>query len=104
MIDRFSGDAGRPNLMEALMRQEIVANEAAVAEKLARVGQLVEFKPNETIVEQRGNDTDVYFLLSGEANVFVNLRHVATRTAGAVVGEMVATNPTALRSATLKAK
>jgi len=95
MIDRFSGEAGRANLMEALLRQEIVANDNAVAEKLARAGQLVEFKVNETIVEQNGNDTEVYFILSGEANVFVNLRPVATRTAGQVVGEMVATNPSA---------
>ena len=104
MIDRFTGESGRPNLIDALMQQEIVAHDKGFAERLAGKGQGAEFKPGDTIVEQNGTDTDVFFILNGEATVFVNHREVATRGPGKVVGEMVAVNPAARRSATLKAK
>lgn len=104
MIERFEGDAGRGNLIDALMQQEIVANDLQFAERLALKGAIVEYKVGDTLMEQRGTDTDVYFILNGEANVFVNNRAVAVRGAGRVVGEMVGINPTARRSATLKAK
>jgi predicted nucleotide-binding protein len=104
MIERFSNDAGKSNLLEALRQQRIVAGNQAVTERLAAVGQLVPFEPGETIIKQNAEDTDVYFLIAGEAGVFVNHREVGVRGHGEVIGEMVAVNPSARRSATVKAK
>ncbi len=104
MLARFSGTAGRGALVEALMQQRIVQNERSIAEKLADAGALVEFSPGDTLVVQRGSDTDVFFIISGETNVFINNREVATRSAREVIGEMVAVDLSARRSATVKAK
>ena len=104
MIARFDGEKGRKNLIDALMQQEVVANDRAFAERLASSGAIIEFAAGDTIMEQRGDDNDVYFILNGEADVFVNNRQVAIRKSGNVVGEMVAINPSARRSATLKAR
>lgn len=103
MIERFTGDKGKANLIDALLQQKVVANDRAVAEKLADTGDLVQFKVDETLIEQDGEDDTVFFIINGKANVFVNHQHVATRESGTVVGEMVAVDPTARRSATLKA-
>jgi CRP/FNR family cyclic AMP-dependent transcriptional regulator len=104
VIERFQGVSGKANLIDALKQQEIVGNDDGFAERLAAKGSLVEFTLGDTIIEQRAGDNDVYFIVNGEAEVFVNNRSVAVRGAGKVVGEMVAINPTARRSATLKAK
>ena len=104
MLMRFSGEGGRTNLVDALMQQEVVAHDKALAEQFAGRGQAVEFDAGDTIIEQRGTNTNVYFILAGEAGVFVNNREVAIRGPGKVVGEMVAVNSAARRSATLKAK
>jgi CRP/FNR family transcriptional regulator, cyclic AMP receptor protein len=103
MLERFTGDKGKANLIDALLQQKVVANDRAVAEKLAETGELVEIKVDETLMEQDGDDDTVFFIINGKANVFVNHQHVAIREGGTVVGEMVAVDPTARRSATLKA-
>lgn len=104
MKERFQGGKGRPALIEALLQQKIVAHDHAFADKLAAVGEAVVFEQGQTVIEQRGTDNDVFFILNGEAEVFVNNRSVGTRSTGDAVGEMVAISPTARRSATIKAK
>jgi predicted nucleotide-binding protein len=103
MIDRFRGDAGKKNLIDALLQQRILTGDRAIAEKIASMGELVQFDPGATIVEQGGSDDTVFFIINGKTDVFVNHQHVATREGGTVVGEMVAVDPAARRSATLKA-
>lgn len=104
VLDRFSGTEGREALVEALMRQRIIENDRPVAESLAGNGTLVGFAPGDTVIAQNATDTDVFFILSGEVTVYVNHREVATRGAREAIGEMVAVDMTARRSATLKAK
>lgn len=103
MLDRFSGTKGIPTLIDALLQQQVVAGDHTVAQKLAEVGKLVEFQIGDTIVEQDSDDDDVFFIINGRANVLVNTQCVATREGGTVVGEMVVIDPSARRSATLKA-
>lgn len=102
MIDRFTGDAGKTNLIDALLQQKIVAGDRAVAEKIAASGELVPFEAGETIIEQDGDDDDVFFIINGEINIIVNDQHLKTRQRGTVVGEMAAIDSTARRSATVK--
>lgn len=90
--------------MESLKKQEIVEHNAEFAARLAQTGELVVFEPNDEIVTQGGSDNEVYLLLSGEANVFVNERFVASRLAGTSIGEMAAIDPSAPRSATVRSK
>lgn len=104
MKARFSGPSGRSALIDSLLQQRVVQHDRGIAEKIADKGVLVEFSPGDTVITQGGTDTEVFFILNGEAAVFVNNRQVATRGAREVIGEMVAVDPTARRSATLKAR
>ena len=103
MLHRFQGEVGNRRLIEALLQQDTVANLPGAAERLACVGELVEFGSGSLLIEQGGGDDDVYFLLDGQTHVILNGQHVNSRHGGTVVGEMAAIDPTARRSATIKA-
>jgi len=103
MLNRFMGEAGRENLVEALLRQRCIGGERALAGRLAIKGEVIEFQRGDAVVEQHAGDDDVFFILSGTVEVFVNLQKVADRGVGDIVGEMVLVDPTARRSATVKA-
>ena len=49
MKERFEGD-NRPNLLDALKRQEFVGGEQAIAEVMLEQGQLVEFQKGEKLI------------------------------------------------------
>lgn len=104
MKERFEGEAGRALLIEALTRQDAVEHDRALATLLADRGELLEFAPGCDIVRQGDCDNSVYFLLSGESDVFVNGRSVGARSDGTCVGEMAAIDSAATRSATVTAK
>jgi CRP/FNR family transcriptional regulator, cyclic AMP receptor protein len=104
MKERFEGGTGRGLLLEALQKQDIVRYEKSLAEALAEGGEILEFDAGADIVRQDGADNDVFFLLTGEANVLVNDRFVGARTEGTCIGEMAALDAAAPRSATVRAK
>ena len=103
MIERFEGPTNLPNVIDALVRQQIVGGDKAFAERLASVGHPVAFDAGDTIIEQDGDDTDAYFILSGDVEIFVNTRLMSTRKSGEAIGEMAAIDPAVRRSATNKA-
>lgn len=103
MMTRFSGNEGRAKLLEALQQQDIIGGDAGLATRVLSAGQLVPFATGQTICAQGDEGDDVFFILSGSVSVFVNHQQIATRTRGTVVGEMAAVDPSARRSATLKA-
>jgi len=92
------------DLVEALLRQQVIANDRAIADDVAQVGQLLEFEPGQRLIEQGGVDRAIYFLLAGEARVIINGVRMHTRGAGVTVGEMSALNSTIARSATIEAE
>jgi len=96
--ERFEGE-GRPNLIDALRRQEFVGGETALAEAMADQGQLVEFPKGHKIIIQGGEDNDIYLLLSGDASIVIKGNEYTTRKAGQQVGEMAAIEPSQKRSA-----
>jgi CRP/FNR family cyclic AMP-dependent transcriptional regulator len=102
--ERFEREAGRPLLLEALRRQDIVQHDLALATALADSGELIEFEPGTNIVTQDAADNSVFFLLAGEANLLVSERFFGTRSEGTCIGEMAAIDPAATRSATIQAK
>jgi predicted nucleotide-binding protein len=104
MASRFEGAEGARRLLDAVTGQHIVQFDPGIAARLIAEGSLVQFAVGETLIEQGGTDNDVFFVLVGEADVFVNARYVATRGPGECVGEMAALDPTAARAATLRAR
>lgn len=101
MIERFEGETGRRNLIEALCNQKIVAGNPELAERIADAATLVEISEGTTIITQGAEDTDVYLVITGAFDILVNGRKVARRFANDHVGEMAAIQPTQRRSATV---
>jgi predicted nucleotide-binding protein len=79
-----------------------VQDDDAVARALAKVVSLRQLEAGTELIAQHKSDSDLYFILSGKVEVFVNGRLVSTRTNGCHVGEMALIDPTAPRSATVK--
>lgn len=101
MIKRFEGENGRRTLIETLRDQKIVGGNAALAEQIADIAQLVEVAPGSPIIEQGGDDNDVYLIVAGSFDIVVNGRKLARRFPNDHVGEMSAIQPTQRRSATV---
>lgn len=104
MISRFQGTEGERYLITALQNCVLVEHNEELAKRLAKIGQVISFKADDTIITQHAEDNDVYFILVGEADVSVNNRHVAIRKAGESIGEMAVLHPTRPRSATVSAR
>jgi len=100
---RFAGERGKRMLVEELQRQRLVAGTPGLAEALADAGSLEAVPKGQSLIEQGGDDTDVFFIVTGQFDVVVNKKIVARRLAGDEVGEMTAISPTQRRSATVLA-
>mgnify|MGYP001807255888 CR=1 FL=1 len=99
LIDRFRGDAGRDNLMEAMMQQAIVCGNRELAAELIARAELLSVPEGDAIITQGGSDNDLFLIIAGSFKIIVNGREVAMRGRGDNVGEMVVVEPTQLRSA-----
>lgn len=104
MIERFKGDDGKRRLIDALLSQKAVHRTPEMADDLAAVVTLEEFKTGDFLAKQDGEDTDMFFLLTGKVEILVNDRVLALRVAGEHVGEMSLIDTKARRSASLLAK
>jgi CRP/FNR family cyclic AMP-dependent transcriptional regulator len=104
MLTRFQPPAGTRLLLEGLKAQDVVQHDENLAKHLAATGELLSFPSETDIVVQGDASNDVYFILAGEATVFVNGCSVASRREGTCIGEMAAIDPSAPRSATVRAR
>lgn len=98
MKERFEGD-NRPNLIDALLRQEFVGGNSALAEAMAEQGQLLEYPKGHKIIVQGGEDNDIYLLVAGSVTIVISGNEYKIRKAGQSVGEMAAIEPSQKRSA-----
>jgi len=103
LIRRFEGDAGKRLLIEALTTQKIVAGNRTFAEALADRVDLRAIRRGDVLIEQGGNDNDVYLILSGAFDIIVNGRIVGRRGVNDHVGEMAAIEPAQKRAASVGA-
>lgn len=100
MKKRFVGKARRPELLQALKHQIIVAKDHAIAEALADAGKVIEVAAGKAFITQNDAEQKVFLILMGNVAININGAQVATRTANEHVGEMVVIDPTLPRSAT----
>ncbi|MDA3823703.1 MAG: nucleotide-binding protein [Bacteroidales bacterium] len=103
MIKRFQGEESFPNLISALRQQMILHDNKQICEKLAGLVKLKMLEEGESLINQDEIDNDLYFILTGKFSVLVNGREVAIRDSGQHVGEMALIDPSARRSAAVKA-
>lgn len=103
MKERFEGN-NRPQLISALRQQDLVRDDAHLAELLASKGTLVEFSKGEDLIHQFAHDDDVFLLVMGVVGIIINDADIASRKAGQHVGEMAAIESSLPRSATVRAR
>ena len=103
MLDRYQGDDGLRLRVEAALDCKLAAGNQALAEAIANVAAVRAFKKSDVLIEQGGDDNQVYILISGACDVVVNGKVVNRRTTGDHVGEMAAIQPSQRRSATILA-
>ncbi|MBF4003025.1 nucleotide-binding protein [Burkholderia pseudomallei] len=103
MIERFAGDTGKRLLVDAFQAQRIVGGDSNLAKELADSVELIEVKTGQTIIQQDGEDNDLYFIITGAFDIVVNATRIRQRGPGDSVGEMAAVEPIQRRSATVTA-
>ncbi|MBR8252103.1 Pycsar phage resistance system effector protein PycTIR [Burkholderia cenocepacia] len=103
MIERFAGDTGKRLLVDALQAQRIVGGDSNLAKELADSVELIDVKTGQTIIQQDGEDNDLYFIITGAFDIVVNATRIRQRGPGDSVGEMAAVEPIQRRSATVTA-
>lgn len=104
MKERYESEHGKRMLLEAIKTNDLVERDEQLAAKLVEKGTLLEIKHGGRFIEQGAVDNDLYLIVSGQADVFVNERHVASRQTRNYVGEMALIDPAARRSATVVAR
>ena len=103
LLDRFSGAEGRDALLDSVRSAKLVRGNPDLAEKFVAAGAVMQFDAGTVIIEQGGDDNDIYLLIAGTCDVVVNGRLVARRGPGDHVGEMAAIEPAQKRSASVVA-
>lgn len=104
MLERFIGGEGKDLRIESFCAQTIVRGDVQLAEALAEAAEMIEVDAGGTLIEQNGEDDDIYFIFSGSFSVQINGRQHAVRGRGDHVGEMAAIEPTQRRSASAVAE
>lgn len=85
-----------------LKEQNILRNvNEKLIDKILREGESKTFKMGELITSEGEDGGNVFFILKGCLDVFINNRKIATRKSKECVGEMSALDPTQRRCATL---
>ena len=103
MIERFNGVEGARRLVVELCSQTSVFGGEQLAEAIAKVAELSELTEGDVLIEQGGEDSDVFFVITGSLAIMVNGRQVGERNPGTHVGEMALIDSKAVRSATVVA-
>ena len=101
MNARFAGNEGRNALVDALKRQRMVSGNAALAADIASIGELIDVADGTVVIQQGGDDNEVYLIVAGSFHVVVNGKTIARRTANDHVGEMAAILPVQRRAASV---
>ena len=99
LADRFRGEPGRDNLIDAMLQQTIVVGSRELAAEIAERAEVIEVSDGEAIITQGGDDNDLFLIISGTFKIVVNGREVANRGRGDHVGEMALIEPSQRRSA-----
>jgi CRP-like cAMP-binding protein len=82
IIGRFRDD----QLIETLCDQSIVRGEKDIAEQIKLVCKLQDISKDTHLIEQEACDDDLYLIISGTFDVYVNQRKTGSRQAGMHIG------------------
>lgn len=80
-------------------RNELVAGDEALATAIVSHSEVVRYTKGYALINHGDEDDEVYFVLFGSVQVFINSRFIDTRSSPEIVGEMAAMKPGEARSA-----
>jgi len=100
LADRFQDEPAR---LESMRTHKFSGGCPELAAAIAAIAEPVSFQPGEHLIEQLGEDQDVYLIVAGSCDVVVNGRKIRVRGAGDHVGEMAAIQRGQTRSASVVA-
>ncbi len=103
LIDRFTGEAGRRAVVQALRKQRLVAADQSLADEIAKRAEIVPFEKGRQILAEGGDDNDLYLILAGKVSIVRAGRSGPTRSAGDYFGELTLIDPSSVRSASVVA-
>lgn len=103
MKSKFEGSANQPILIDVLKEHTIIAGNENLAEEIATIGELIDVNTGINLVKQHDEDNDIYLVISGSFDIWINGRLVAKRGVRDHIGEMAAVQPTQKRAATATA-
>lgn len=87
--DQFESDQDERRY-QILLSNEFVADNNKIAALIRTQGRYAEFSKGDKIITQDSDDDCVYFILSGETDVFIDGRFIDKRTVPQTVGELAA--------------
>lgn len=102
--EQFFGNDGQILINETLLKNPAVHGDQAIVKQLVSVGKTVFFRKGDKIIQQGGQDNDVFFLLSGEVDIVFKSQKGSIREAPNQVGEMAAIELGKKRSANVVAR
>lgn len=102
-LTQYAGTAGESLVGQTLAQNTSVNRDQKIVDGLLAAGEPVAFARGHAFVKDEADDNDVYFLISGYAEIILTGGRRAVRRTPTQVGEMAAMEPGQPRSATVKA-
>jgi CRP/FNR family transcriptional regulator, cyclic AMP receptor protein len=87
MIEQFEGQEGKRKLVELMANQELVGQNYTIAQELAKVAKLGEYKKGQDVFIEGPSSHKLYFILSGAFDVLVKGGSIREVREGEAVGE-----------------
>jgi hypothetical protein len=104
MIERFEGKEGKRRLVEIFANQELVLHHSQLAQRLAEIAELTEYKKEQELYFQgEPGKNQLYFILSGKFEILAQGNHLAFKSAGEAVGEFPIVDPSLSYTVTIHA-
>ena len=97
--NRFDGADGLRRMADVVARSTIGGGDDALAKDIAEAGTILPLNAGDTIIRSGGDDSDLFFILSGKVGIDVKGVRVNHRGPGDHVGEISAADPSQPRSA-----
>jgi predicted nucleotide-binding protein len=103
LLERFKGQEGRRRLVEVLRNQELVLQNGALAEELAKHAKLEGFeKQQEVYLAGQPGSNKLYFVISGAFDLIIGDTCVKVLKPGQAVGEFPILNPSLNYTVTIR--
>jgi predicted nucleotide-binding protein len=104
-MQRFKGQEGHKRLVEVFADHELVQHNEALAQQLAAVAKLKEYKKSQdVIVEQQESKYQLYFILTGKCDLLIGGSPVRVVESGETVGELPILDRSFRHTVTLRAR